>query len=92
MAFFNRKKKDEEIESQSCGCQRPKHGLPSLSVRPCRSHGSDRSHGSCRSHRSDRSHGSCRSHGSNRPHGPCRSHRSDRSHCSVNICTTRKLP
>ena len=31
MAFFNRKKKDEEIESQSCGCQRPKHGLPSLS-------------------------------------------------------------
>ena len=26
MAFFNRKKKDEEIESQSCGCQRPNTG------------------------------------------------------------------
>ncbi|HIV24582.1 MAG TPA: hypothetical protein IAB71_02155 [Candidatus Scatomonas pullistercoris] len=30
MAFFNRKKKDEEIESQSCGCQRPNTGC-----RPC---------------------------------------------------------
>ena len=52
--------------------------------------GTDRSHWSGRgpdgSDRSDRSHGSDWSDRSNR------SCRSDRSNCSVNICTTRKLP
>ena len=57
-----------------------------------RLYGSDWSNGSDWSDWSNRSDGSRRSDRSNRPDRPDGSGRSDRSNCSVNICTTRKLP
>ena len=66
--------------------------VPPASLWMQRLYGSDWSNGSDWSDWSNRSDGSRRSDRSNRPDRPDGSGRSDRSNCSVNICTTRKLP